>query len=287
MSTTYLLLLTVAGVLTGAVGAIAGIGGGILLIPVLVLLFHVPIHQAVFTSLAAVVATSTAAGSVYVGEGMTNMRLAMSLETATTLGGLSGGLLASVVSPAALSGLFGVVAIITAVTMLRGGGSHPPLAGEAATGRPTGHEEVGRLAGSYFDIAQGREVPYEATRLPLGLGVSLLAGGISGLLGVGGGFIKVPAMSLGMRVPLKVAAATSNFMIGVTAASGLLVYLQRSALYPLLVAPIVLGITAGALLGTRVAPRMANKAIARILAGVLLLAAVQMLLRASGVWHAR
>jgi uncharacterized protein len=280
------LALAVIGFLAGGLGALVGIGGGVILVPALVLLFGVDIRLAVAASLVSVVATSTSAGSVYVGKGLANMRLGMTLEIATTLGGISGGLLAASVSPSVLAGLFAVMMAATAALMLRGKDAHGT--GQAkgrllAAGEAEGHEEIGQLAGSYFDAHQGALVPYRAVRVPLGAAISFGAGIVSGLLGVGGGFIKVPAMNLGMRVPIKVAAATSNFMIGVTAVSSLFVYFARGFVHPYLAAPVALGVAAGALCGTGLAKRVSPRLLRQISAAVLVVVSVQMVLKAMGV----
>jgi len=278
------LALALSGAFAGGLGALVGIGGGVVLVPVLVLGFGVDIRLAVAASLVSVVATSTAGGSVWVGKGVANMRLGMSLEVATTLGGISGGLLAASVAPSLLATLFAVMMVLTAVLMLRGRDEHGRApAGAAPAGKVTGHEEAGALAGSFFDEHAGQVISYRAERLPLGSAIAFGAGVVSGLLGVGGGFIKVPAMNLGMRVPLKVAAATSNFMIGVTAVSSLFVYFARGFVHPYLAAPVALGVTGGALLGTRVASRVSPRLLRQVSAAVLLLVAVQMGLKAMGV----
>lgn len=294
------------GFFAGTLGALVGIGGGVIIIPFLVLGFGIDIKVAVATSLVAVVATSTAAGSVYVGKGLSNMRLGMTLEIATTLGGISGGLLAVLIPASVLSGLFAVMMVVTAVLMARGRESHSsrPAPASASSGapepgavrqdarpvtagpaekEPEGREEIGKLAGSYFDPYQREMIHYKVSRLPLGAAVSLCAGILSGMLGVGGGFIKVPAMTLGMGVPIKVAAATSNFMIGVTAISSLFVYLARGLVHPFIAAPIALGVTGGALGGTYWAKYVSPRSLQLVLAAVLVIVSVQMGLKAWGV----
>jgi hypothetical protein len=283
-----LLLLLASGAVAGGIGAVTGIGGGLLLVPTLVLGFGAPVRVAVATSLVAVVATSNAAGSVYVDRGLTNMRLAMTLELATTLGAIAGGVSAALLSEPFLAGAFAGVTFLTAGSLLKRGTEKAPspVRSALAEARPhgRGHEEKGRLAGAYFDELDGRTVEYEAERLPVGLGVSFVAGGVSGLLGVGGGFLKVPAMHLGMGVPMKVAAATSNFMIGVTAAASLSVYYQRGFLHPLIAAPVALGVVLGALAGTRLQARFSARALTQMLAVLLVVGAVQMALKSLGVW---
>jgi uncharacterized membrane protein YfcA len=280
-----LLLLAGSGLVAGVLGAMLGIGGGVILVPVLILGFQIPIHEAVAASLVAVVATSTAAGSVYVGEGLTNMRLAMTLEIATTSGAIAGGLTAAILPERDLLLIFATLLIVTAALLGFGGeaGEREPPAprGQASLG----YEEPGALAGAFRSPRTGELVRYRARRLPVGLAVSFLAGNVSGLLGVGGGFLKVPAMRLGMEVPTRVAAATSNFMIGVTAAASAVIYLGRGFLVPLLAAPVALGVVAGALAGTRLSARVSGLALARVLAVLLLAVAVQMVLRALGGVH--
>jgi uncharacterized membrane protein YfcA len=276
-------ILAGVGVVAGALGALLGIGGGILVIPVLVLGFSVPIHVAVAASLVSVLATSSAAGSVYVGEGLTNMRLGMTLELATTAGAIAGGLTAALLPEKILLLTFAAFLGVTAAMLFA---QRRDAGGEGAPSRHTeGYEEVGHLAGAFFDQQAGSLVHYQARRLPLGLAGSFLAGNLSGLLGVGGGFLKVPAMSLGMGVPIKVAAATSNFMIGVTAAASLVIYVQKGFLVPLVAAPVALGVTIGALGGTRLAARAPAHLLARLLGLILLGVAVQMVFRALGVFH--
>jgi uncharacterized membrane protein YfcA len=280
-------LIALGGV-AGWLGAVIGIGGGVVIVPALVLGFGFDIRIAVASSLVAVVATSTAAGSAYVGEGLANMRLGMTLEIPTTIGGIAGGLVAVVISPSALSGLFAVMMLVTTALVLRNrsehGGEADDEPGSEPVHRPVvGYEIPGRLAGAYFDHQRQALVTYEAERLPLGASVSFVAGALSGLLGVGGGFLKVPAMALGMRVPIKVAAATSNFMIGVTAIASLFVYFARGYMHPLIATPLAVGVVAGALTGAHHAARVSPSVLRLILAAVLLLVASQMFLNVFGV----
>lgn len=278
--------LLVLGLFAGWLGALVGLGGGVVVIPALVLGFGIDIRGAVATSLVAVVATSTAAGSVFVGKGLTNMRLGMTLEVFTTLGGITGGLVALRVPQTALGLVFAALVSVTAVLMLRGRDAHGAKEGverEEGAEEPPGVEERGRIAGEYYDPHHGGLVHYQAVRVAAGGAVSFLAGVLSGLLGVGGGFIKVPAMTMGMKVPFKVAAATSNFMIGVTAAASLFIYFSEGLVHPALAAPIALGVVGGALVGTATARRVSATLLRRVLAVVLLLVAAQLALRAFGV----
>lgn len=260
-------------------GCAGGYRRGIIIVPALALGFGVDFQVAVATSLIAVIATSTTAGSVYVGMGLANMRLGITLEVATTIGGVAGGLAATVLS----AGVFSVVMLATSLLMLRGARRPPERLVEPSEVGALGWEEPGTLAGAYFDHNRGGMVRYRVTRLPVGSMVSFLAGGLSGMLGVGGGFLKVPAMNLGMGVPIKVAAATSNFMIGVTAVASLFIYFARGFVQPLLAAPLALGVVAGSWAGTRTSDKAQPAMLKRVLAAILVLVAVQMALRTIGV----
>lgn len=295
LSLVAVVALILVGLFAGWLGAIIGIGGGIVIVPILVLAFGFDIRIAVATSLVAVVATSTAAGSAYVGKGLANMRLGMTLEVATTVGGIIGGLVAVLISPSVLSGLFAALMALTAVAVWRGQSEHgPEEVGESSDSiapdalaesedEPIGWEEPGTLAGAYYDEREGALVRYEAQRLGIGAAISLLAGTVSGMLGVGGGFIKVPAMTEGMRVPIKVAAATSNFMIGVTAIASLFVYFARGYMEPYAAVPVALGVVGGATIGAATSAKVHPTMLRRILIVVLLFVAVQMALKAFGV----
>lgn len=293
LSITTVILLAVLGVFAGGLGAIIGIGGGVIIVPVLVLAFGFDIRVAVATSLVAVVATSTAAGSAYVGRGTANMRLGMTLEVATTIGGIIGGLIAVLIAPSVLSGLFAVLMIITALLVWRRGDAEPvedeggPVGAGTEQAEQLGWEEPGTLAGAFYDDNVGHLVTYKAERIPIGGAISLLAGTVSGMLGVGGGFIKVPAMTEGMRVPIKVAAATSNFMIGVTAIASLFVYFARGYVHPYTVVPVALGVVAGATAGVAISARVHPAVLRRILVVILVLVAIQMGLSAFGVSFGR
>ena len=271
------LLLFLTGIATGVLGALVGIGGGVVLVPALLLGFGLNIKVAVATSLVSVIATSTAAGSAYVKEGVANMRLGVVLEIATALGGLSGGLIAAVVPGSVIAGVFSVVMFITAVLLVRDvAPATLPTAAAATSAGPT----MRAMATSFDD--QGELVAYQPRRLGAGMGVSSIAGVLSGLLGVGGGFVKVPAMNLVMGVPIKAAAATSNFMIGVTALASLTAYLARGDVDPAVAAPVALGITIGAVGGTRLSAVTASTKVKGVLAVVLVGVAIQMLFFAMG-----
>ncbi|HEY4643186.1 MAG TPA: sulfite exporter TauE/SafE family protein [Bacteroidota bacterium] len=273
MSLESVLLIAFGGIVTGILGALFGIGGGIFLIPYLVLLLGVPMHQAIATSIVAVIATSSAAASVNVGRGFTNLRLGVLLETATTTGALLGGLTANVLSESVLSRLFGALLLFVAAVMVWS--IRRPE--EAATSTRSG--DRGKLETSYYDPAIGEEIRYRVVRVPAGLGASFFAGGISGLLGVGGGIIKVPAMNLLCGVPIKAAAATSNFMIGVTALASVFIYYAHGHVNPLVTGAGVVGVLGGSLLGTYLSGKLHGKLIAGLFAVIMILVAVKMLLR--------
>lgn len=275
--------LMVLGIGAGWLGALVGIGGGVIVVPTLVIAFGVDIRSAVAASLVAVIATSTAAGSVYVADGVANLRLGMTLEVATTVGGLSGGLAAVLVPSEFLAAALGVLLGVTALLMVRRPERYDEGSPAEARQGPEGWEETGRLAGAFLDARTGVLVRYRAERVGLGSALSLLAGAVSGMLGVGGGFLKVPAMHLVMRVPMKVAAATSNFMIGVTAAASLIVYLAAGFVRPLLVGPLVLGVVLGSLVGTTTAGRASPRLLRWLLAGILAVVAAELLARAGGI----
>jgi uncharacterized protein len=245
------------GLLAGILGALLGLGGGIFLVPALTLLFHLPMRTAVGTSLMGVIATSAGVAAVAPRGRGANVSLALRLEMATAAGALGGGLLAGIVSAPALSVLFAVVVFGTAAYLLYK--SRPHQAGD-------GPEHLFR-----------RE--YKLRNWPAGLAISSLAGMASGLLGVGGGFIKVPVMYAVMGAPLGIATATSNFMVGITAAASIFVYLHRGDVHPLVVVPTALGVFGGAMAGVYVLPRVRAAWLRLALIGLLVLVGVQMLLR--------
>ncbi|MHB0886533.1 MAG: sulfite exporter TauE/SafE family protein [Bacillota bacterium] len=265
--------ITVLGVAAGLLGAMVGLGGGILIVPLLTLVFRVPIHTSIGASIVAVIATSSAAASTYVGEGFSNIRLGMTLETFTTIGAVVGGLVAGYISKNVLSGIFGTVMILVAITLFR----------RKSDGKIVPKDPDDRLGGSYHDPYLNKDITYKVRNIPLGLVASFLAGNLSGLLGVGGGVIKVPAMTLGMGVPVKAATATSNFMIGVTAVASAFIYYSRGMIDPLIAAPTAIGVFLGARLGARVAPRIHTRHLLSVLVVVMLAMAVQMILKAFGI----
>lgn len=271
-------ILIFAGVGTGMLGAVLGIGGGVFLIPILVLGLGLPMHQAIAVGLLSVVATSSAVASTNVERGTANMRLAITLEIATSLGAIAGGLAAGRLSHRALEGLFAVVVVPAAIFMWRGRAGHSVVAAGSSTQNPA--PALGALGAEYFDEATGTMVSYRVRKLWAGLGIAFVAGGLSGLLGIGGGVFKVPALHLICEVPMKAAAATSNFMIGVTAAAGAFLYFGRGQVPLAFTATVVLGVLAGSALGSVVNRRLGAGAVQKLFAVLLVGASLQMMYRA-------
>ncbi len=261
---------------SGIAGAILGTGGGVFLIPVLVLVFGLPIHFAVGTSILCVIATSSAVASVNVERGTANMRLGMTLEIGTSLGAISGGLLAAWMSAPILETIFAVVLLPTAALMWRGRKETAP---DAIAPLPEQSDSTGVLGAKFHDPQLGREVIYRVQRLWAGFGISLVAGIMSGLLGIGGGVFKVPALVLFCGVPIRAAAATSNFMIGVTAAASAFLYFGRGEVQPLITTAVVLGVLAGSAVGSYFNRFVGGRIIERTFAVLLVAVALEMLIR--------
>jgi uncharacterized membrane protein YfcA len=228
----------------GFLGALTGLGGGVVIVPLLTVLMGVDIRYAIGASLVSVIATSSGAAAAYVKEGFTNMRIGMFLEIATTVGAISGAFIATAVSTSAIAIVFGLVLIFSAYLASRGH-QEAEIAQES---RPIAKRL--RLDGT-FPTPKGPQ-PYHVRRVPAGFGLMFIAGVLSGLLGIGSGALKVLAMDQVMRIPFKVSTTTSNFMIGVTAAASAGVYLGRGYIDPGLAMPVMLGVLLGALLGAKV-----------------------------------
>jgi uncharacterized membrane protein YfcA len=231
-------------ILAGLLGALTGLGGGVVIIPVLTLLFGVDIRYAMGASLVSVIATSSGAAIAYVREGLSNIRIGMFLEIATTIGAIFGAYLAARVSSHGIAVVFGVVLLYSAFASFSR--KHDPLPGAAPNSLASRLELVGTYAGPNGLTA------YSAERVPLGFGVMFGAGTLSGLLGIGSGAVKVLAMDQAMKLPFKVSTTTSNFMIGVTAAASAGIYLEHGYIDPRIAMPVMLGVLAGSLIGTHV-----------------------------------
>lgn len=240
----FSLLLLLISMAAGFLGSLTGMGGGIVVVPALTLLLGVDIRYAIGASLISVIATSSGAAAAYVKQGYTNIRLGLLLEIATTTGALTGAFLATLISGNTIAVVFGIVLLYSAYQTLR----HKPPA--EANDRPDPLAGRLRLDGSY--PAGDGQASYYAQHVPAGFSLMVVAGALSGLLGIGSGALKVLAMDRAMRIPFKVSTTTSNFMIGVTAAASAGVYLNRGYIDPGLAMPVMLGALAGALLGAHV-----------------------------------
>jgi uncharacterized membrane protein YfcA len=264
---------------TGAVGALLGLGGGVFMVPLLVFLLGVPLQLASGASILAVLATSIAAAAKYVKDDMTNMRLGFFLELATTVGALMGALAVPFVSDHILRIVFGLTLVYAAGTMfnqLRNGERNWVHASNDRLA------ERLNLGGSYYDLARGETIEYGVSRTPVTFGISYVAGVISGLLGIGGGGVKVPAMNVVGNIPMKAAVATSNFMIGVTAAASALVYIRHQYCDAFIAAPVVLGTLIGASIGARFTNRVRGIALKKTFAVMLFIVAIRMILSGVG-----
>lgn len=257
-SVSFVLWLLGSAILAGFLGALLGVGGGIFIVPVMVLMFHLPIKIAVAASIVSVIATSNAGGSSYVDQRITNLRLAMFLEIATTVGALSGSILALYLKEWAMMFLFATLLLYMGITAFR----HRKVddkriaSGDYANAKPDRLSSFLRLDGSYRDQAAQRTVDYVVTGAPVGSGICYLAGVASGLLGVGGGVIKVSAMNAHMNVPMKAAVGTSKLMIGVTATVSSMLFFLAGLIHFYVVAPVALGTTIGATTGTMIMNRL-------------------------------
>jgi uncharacterized membrane protein YfcA len=240
----FSLIVCVASIFAGLLGALTGLGGGVVIVPVLCLLFKVDLHYAIGASLVSVIATSSGAAAVYVRDGYSNIRIGMFLEVATTLGALLGSYLTAIVAARWIGIVFGLVLLYSAWASLCGRSAHPHSSQDNWLAIRL------NLRGSY-PVGSSRE-SYVADRVPAGFGIMFVAGTLSGLLGIGSGAVKVLAMDQVMKLPFKVSTTTSNFMIGVTAAASSGLYLSRGYIVPGLAMPVVLGVLAGSLVGSRI-----------------------------------
>jgi uncharacterized membrane protein YfcA len=257
--------------LAGFLGALTGLGGGVVVVPALTLALGVDIKYAIGASLVSVIATSSGAAAAYVREGLSNIRIGMFLEIATTLGAIFGAFLVGRVSTHALAIVFGLVLIQAAYQSL--------FKSSQESDSPVNSDALGlrlRLGGSY--PVNGARKEYGVRNVPAGFGIMFGAGALSGLLGIGSGAVKVLAMDRAMRIPFKVSTTTSNFMIGVTAAASAGLYLSRGLIDPRVALPVMLGVLGGALLGTKVLVHAPARTL-RIVFGVVILAlAIEMLI---------
>lgn len=267
------LLMIAGGFAAGVFGSLLGLGGGILIVPLLTLGFGLPVREAVGVSLVAVIVTSSASASVYLERHAANLRLGMTLELFTAMGALVGGLVAFLLSEQLLAGLFTVLLVFTAVNMAR---RREAVAPASANGGSTTNGGLLADGGAPSGGPVPSPLPYVVHNYGRGIAGSLFAGLVSALLGVGGGLIKVPVMHLVMGVPLRVATATSNLMIGITASASAIIYLVRGGIDPFVAGPTALGVFLGASLGSRTVHRIDVRVLRLLFIVVLLLTAWQM-----------
>jgi uncharacterized membrane protein YfcA len=259
----------------GFLGALSGLGGGVVVIPMLTLLLGVDIRYAAGAALISVIATSSGAASAYVREGYSNLRAGMLLEVATTIGAVAGATLAAHVAGASIEVIFGVVLLVSAVISLR---SHA---------KPTGLEAPDPLAvrlrlDSAYPTPAGMQ-SYHVHHVPVGFGLMFVAGTLSGLLGIGSGAVKVLALDTAMRMPFKVSTTTSNFMIGVTAAASAGVYLRHGYIDPGLAMPVMLGVLIGSLAGAKALARLDSRVLRIVFAVLIVALGAQMIWSGAGM----
>ena len=281
-SRSFVVVLFAVASVAGFFGALLGVGGGIFIVPALVLLFKLPIKVAVAASLVSVIATSNAGGSSYVEHHITNLRLGMFLEIATTVGALSGSILALYLKEWIMLGLFAALLAYMAYQAYatRNLDDNRIAGGGFAQVTPDRLSQWLHLSGHYEDHALHREVNYVVTGSGIGIGISYLAGVSSGLLGVGGGVLKVSAMNRYMNIPMKAAVGTSKMMIGITAAVGSILFYMAGLINVFVVAPVALGTTLGANIGTLVMNRLRSAALKWLFAALMLYLAYGLLAHA-------
>ena len=271
---TFVLVVIAMAFVAGVLGSLLGLGGGMIVVPALTLLLGIDIRLAIGASIISVIATSSGAAAAYVRDRLANLRVAMFLELGTTAGAITGAWVAGILHPRWLFVLFGLILGYSALAMLK------PRPRDVV--RHHGETRLAhrlRLQSSYFDDARGEEVVYDPTRPMFGLALMYIAGIVSGLLGIGSGALKVPAMDLAMELPIKVSTATSNFMIGVTAAASAGLYFARGQIAPFVAAPVAIGVLLGAFAGSKLLSRVSSRAIRRTFVVVLVVVSLQMLVR--------
>ena len=266
---TFTLILLLGAYCAGLLGSLTGLGGGVVVIPLLTLVLGVDFHYAVGAALVASIATSSGSGSAYVKEGITNIRLGMFLEIATAIGAVCGAAVAIYLNNNFIAILFGCVLVLTAVTQQRRKSDHDGVVGSEAARRL-------RLYGTWPQ-KDGSLKAYELRHVGGGFGVMYIAGVLSGILGIGSGVLKVIAMDGIMKVPFKVSTTTSNFMMGVTACASAVVYVQRGQIEPGIACPVMIGVLCGALTGARLLKTLDVRLLRRIFCVAILLVALNMI----------
>lgn len=261
-------------IFAGFLGSLLGLGGGIIITPVLTLLFGFDIKYAIGASIVSVIATSSGAAIAYLKDKVTNVRIGMFLEIGTTLGAITGAYLSGIIHPKFLYIIFGLLLLYSAAMMLKKSKDELP---QHVKMHPLAEKLA--LNGEYYDKVLGQQVAYNVDGVYGGLGMMYVAGVISGLLGIGSGSFKVMAMDLVMKLPLKVSSATSNFMIGVTAAASAGVYFLRGDIDPKIAAPVAIGVLFGAMIGTRFMQNLKSKTLRLIFVPVLAIVSVEMIFK--------
>lgn len=265
----FTLILLAASYLAGLLGSLTGLGGGVVVIPVLTLAFGVDFHYAIGGALVASIATSSGSGSAYVKEGITNIRLGMFLEIATTIGAVAGAIVAVWLNNSVIAIIYGGVLILTAIMQQRKKSDHEGVVGSETAKRL-------KLFGEWPQKDDSFKT-YELKNVGGGFSVMVIAGVLSGILGIGSGVLKVIAMDGLMKVPFKVSTTTSNFMMGVTACASAVVYLQRGNIVPGIACPVLIGVLFGALTGARLLKRLDVRILRRIFSIAILLVALNMI----------
>lgn len=265
----FTLFVALGSLLAGFLGALTGLGGGVVVVPMLALLFHVDIRYAIGASLVSVIATSSGAAAAYVREGFSNIRIGMFLETATTIGAVAGAAIALHVPASAIAIIFGLVLLYSAYLSSRQREEHGPQLQSSPLAKKL------RLEGTY-PTPEGKQ-SYAVTGVPAGYGLMFGAGVLSGLLGIGSGAVKVLAMDQAMKIPFKVSTTTSNFMIGVTAAASAGLYLARGYIAPGITMPVMLGVLAGSMLGAKLLVRAKVKVLRYLFAAVIVALGIEMI----------
>lgn len=276
--TTFFFAVLFTSTAAGVVGAILGLGGGILLVPILTMFYGVDLHYAMGASIISVIATSSGAAAAYLRTGLSNVRIGLFLVMATISGALLGAVLAGVVPVHWLEVILALALGYSAFTTMKQ--INVELPGEVPDDRLARRF---RLDGTYYDRVLRQEVKYRAAHVGRGFAAMFGAGVLSGLLGIGSGAFKVLAMDYFMRLPMKVSTATSNFMIGLTAAASAGIYFTRGDIHPLIVAPVAIGVLIGAYLGTALMARMRNATVRRAFLPIVVYLALSMLLRGLGI----
>jgi uncharacterized membrane protein YfcA len=274
----FVLEIFVAAIMAGLIGSLVGLGGGVLIVPLLTIAFGLDIRLAIGASIVSVIATSSGAAAAYVRDHLTNVRVGMMLELATSVGAVTGALVAAYLNARVLFFLFGIILILSILPTIK------KLGENVSTG--VINDRIAsrlKLASSYPDRSSGTMVAYSVTNVPVGFGMMYIAGVVSGLLGIGSGALKVLAMDTAMHLPMKVSSATSNFMIGVTAAASAGIYFWRGDVIPVIAAPVALGVLIGAMVGAKMLVRFRNQTVRKLFLPVLAAVAIEMFLRGLGV----